>query len=168
MADNAAERTADFIPVSAIELRKNRGGDNVAILDGREIVLGHILNVFPISNRSHFVSLRDLEGNEIGIVEQAHELDPESRRILRSELERSYFLPKIQDILSVADHLSIFTFRVKTDKGLRTFEVRNPRRSIRSVGGGRYIIKDVDGNRYDIPKLGNLGPKSQNLMGEFV
>jgi len=168
MSESAAEPRTDFIPVSSIELRKNREGDNVAILDGREIVLGHIVSIFPISNRSHFVSLRDLEGNEIGIVEQAHELDPESRRILRAELERSYFLPKIQDILSVADHLSIFTFRVKTDKGLRTFEVRNPRRSIRSVGGGRYIIKDVDGNRYDIPKLGNLGPKSQNLMGEFV
>lgn len=157
-----------FIPDEKLILRRTPEGDAVAELDGRKVLIGHILSVYPITNRQHFVSLRDVEGEEIGILEQAHELDGQSKKILREELERSHFLPKINDVFSIEERLSLFTFRVNTDKGPRTFEVRNPRRNVRSVGGGRYIIKDVDGNRYDIPKLSNLGPKSQNRMTEFI
>jgi len=162
------DKSAIFISAENAQLRRNSAGDNVAIVDGQEVFIAHILSIFPISNKNHFISLRDVEGNEIGIVEQAHELDQESQRILREELERSYFLPRIVDILGIEDNLGVFMFRVQTDKGYRAFEVRNPRKNIRFVGDGRFIIKDVDGNRYDIPKLRNLGPKSQNLMSEFV
>ncbi len=157
-----------FIGVGEVALRRADSGDTVALINGVEHIVAHILSVFPISNRSHFVSLRDERGEEIGIIEQAHELDPESRRIVREELERSYFLPRITDVYGIDDHLNLYTFHVETDRGERTFQVRNPRQNVRSVGGGRYIIKDVDGNRYDIPSLRNLGPKSQNLMSEFV
>ena len=158
----------NFINVDEIELRHSETGDTVAVIAGKQVTVGQVTSVFPISNKDHFISLRDEHGNEIGIVEQAHELDAESKRIVREELERSYFLPKITDVLSLEDHLNLYIFRVETDRGERSFEVRNPRQNVRAVGGGRYIIKDVDGNRYDIPKLGNLGPKSQNLLSEFV
>ncbi len=157
-----------FIAAGEVSLERSNTGDTYATIRGVRHRLGHILSVFPISNKNHFASLRDEHGNELAVIDPAHELEPESRRLLRDELERSYFLPRITDIISIESHLSIFTFKVDTDRGLRSFEVRNPRQNVRSVGGGRYIIKDVDGNRYDIPKLGNLGPKSQNLMIEFV
>ncbi len=163
-----SDMKVNFIQNDSIKLRKNEQGDTIARLQEKDIEVGHILSIFPISNRSHFISLRDTEGKEIGIIDQAHELDPESKRILKEELELSHFLPKIKDIFSVEDNLGLFTFEVLTDKGMRVFEVRNPRQNIRDVGRGRYIIKDVDGNRYEIRKLRNLGPKSQNLMREFV
>ncbi len=157
-----------FIQAKSAGLRRSETGDTYAVIDGKEHFIGHILSVFPISNKGRFISLRDAHGVEIGIVEQAQELDQESKRIMKEELERSYFLPKIKDIYNVDDHLNLFTFHVETDRGPRVFEVRNPRQNVRPVGGDRYIIKDVDGNRYDIPKLRNLGPKSQYFMTEFV
>ncbi len=159
---------ATFIPARETKLLRSETGDTYTTIDGRDRFIGHVLSVFPISNKDHFISLRDEHGVEIGIIEQAHELDPDSKRIMKEELERSYFLPQIEDIYTIDDHLNLFTFHVETDRGPRVFEVRNPRQNVRSVGGGRYIIKDVDGNRYDIPRLRNLGPKSQNLMTEFV
>lgn len=158
----------NFIKVDDVRLTRTENGDTVATIGGNTIEVGQITSVFPISNKGHFISLRDEHGVEFGIIEQAHELDPESKRIVREELERSYFLPRITDVIGIDDHLNLFIFRVETDRGPRTFEVRNPRQNVRSVGGGRYLIKDVDGNRYDIPKLRNLGPKSQNLLSEFV
>jgi hypothetical protein len=163
-----ANQDVNLLAVDSVRLRRNHSGDTVATIGGEEHVIGQIQSVFPISNRHHFALLRDVHGEEIGIIEQAHELDPDSRRVLRDELERSYFLPRITDIQDVDERHGVFTMRVVTDRGPRTFEVRNPRQNIRPVGGGRYIIKDVDGNRYDIPELRNLGPKSQNLMTEFV
>ena len=162
------QQGAEILDAASLRLERSQDGEPVAVIGERRITLGHILSVFPISNREHFVSLRDVEGTEIGIVEEAHALEGESRRILREELERSYFLPRITDITGVADKLGVLTWRVDTDRGPRTFEVRHPRRNVRSVGGGRYIVKDVDGNRYDIRRLSNLGPKSQFLMREFV
>jgi hypothetical protein len=158
----------NLLAADSVRLRRNETGDTVATIDGSEYVIGQIQSVFPISNRHHFALLRDEHGEELGIIEQAHELDPDSRRVLREELERSYFLPRITDIRDIDERHGVFTISVVTDRGPRTFEVRNPRQNVRPVGGGRYIIKDVDGNRYDIPKLRNLGPKSQNLMTEFV
>lgn len=162
------DQDIDFISARDVSLERSSTGDTFATIRGVRHRLGHILSVFPISNKNHFTSLRDEHGNELGVIDQAHELDPDSRRLLKDELERSYFLPRISDIVSIESHLSIFTFYVETDRGPRTFEVRNPRQNVRSIGGDRYIIKDVDGNRYDIPRLRNLGPKSQNLMIEFV
>jgi hypothetical protein len=159
---------SNIIAATAVQLRRDDEGEPVAVFGDRSVSIGQILSVYPISNKDHFISLRDHDGKEIGIVEQAHELDIESRRVVKEELERSYFLPKIEDILSVEDDLNIITWKVYTDKGFRVFEVRNPRQNVRRVGHGRYIIKDVDGNRYEIPRLGILGPKSQNMIREFV
>ncbi len=157
-----------MIKPERIRVRRNEHGDPVAKINETQIVLGHILSVFPISNRNGFISLRDLAGDEIGVVEAIHELDQKSRHIVAEELDRSYFLPKIEEIFSVSDDLNVVTWSVFTDKGQRTFEIRNPRKNVRSVGAGRYIVKDVDGNRYEIPRLGLLPPKSQTLIREFV
>ena len=165
---NSYEISESVLDAQKTRLRKNEEGETTAFIEGKTVLLGNILSVYPISNKQHFISLRDHEGKEIGIIEQAHELDHESRIVVREEIEKSYFLPKIHDVLAVEDHLNLFTFRVETDKGSRMFEVRHPRQNIRSLGNGRYIIKDVDGNRYDIPKLRNLGLKAQIIMREFV
>jgi hypothetical protein len=157
-----------LLKAEEIRVRLNDDGDPVLIRSGNEEKLGHVTSAFPISNKDHFVSLLDEDGKEIGIIEHAHDLDSESKRIIRSELERAYFLPVIQEIFGVDDHLNLFTFRVRTDRGARVFEVRNPRANVRSIGRGRYIIVDVDGNRYDIPALRNLDPKSQSMLTEFV
>ncbi len=151
-----------------VRITRNEHGDPVARIGETQIVLGHVLSVFPISNRGAFVSLRDLNGDEIAVLERTDDLDGTSRHIVHEELNRSYFLPRIEEIFSVTDDLNVITWNVFTDKGSRTFEVRDPRKNVRSVGGGRYIVKDVDGNRYDIPRLGRLPLKSQTLIREFV
>ena len=158
----------NFIAVDEIRLSRTDAGDTIATINGVRFEIGQIMSVFPISNKNHFISLRDDSGTEIGIIEHASKLDSESKRIVKEELERSYFLPRITAVIGIEDQLNLFIFSVETDHGFRTFEVRNPRQNVRSVGGGRYIIRDVDGNRYDIPKLRNLGLKSQHLLSEFV
>ena len=82
--------------------------------------------------------------------------------VLTHELERLYFLPKIVRIRGVTEEYGVLRVEVDTDKGPRTFEVRT-REHIRFLPNGRILLRDLDGNRYEIPRLADLDGFSQML-----
>ncbi len=47
--------------------------------------------------------------------------------------------------------------------GPRTFDVAT-RQDVRPLGQGRYLIRDVDGNRYEIRDTEALDPASRSLL----
>ena len=75
-----------------------------------------------------------------------------------------YFMPNIRSILSMEEALGIETWKVVTNKGEREFQVRDPRHSVRHMPRGRVLIKDVDGNRYEVPNWRSLDRKSVSLL----
>ena len=66
------------------------------------------------------------------------------------------------------DAMNRRVLKVVTNKGERSFEVRDPRNSVRAIGSGRVIIQDVDSNRYDIRDWQQLDRKSASLLAEFL
>ena len=125
--------------------------------------------VFPLSAPDRFVSLADREGAEIGIVSDTSRLDEESRQALAAELERDYFCARITRVRSMAGgHHRVQQWEVETDRGPSTFEIRSHRRDIRDLGGGRVLIKDADGNRFEIPNYRDLDPVSRDLVEGVV
>ena len=121
--------------------------------------------VFPISAPERFVVLADREGVEIGILSDAAALDSASRDALAVELEREYFCGQITRVLSMTGgRWQIQEWEVETDRGPRTFEIRSNRRDIRHLGGGRVLIRDADGNRFEIPNYHILDPFSRDLV----
>lgn len=123
---------------------------------------------FPVTKPHAFVILLDEQGEEIGVIRTIRKLDDRSRRTLEEEIERSYFMPEIQQIRDVKEGLGIETWEVVTSKGERTFEVRSSRRDVRPVGRRRLLIKDVDGNRFDIPDWARLDSSSQSLIEKYI
>ena len=57
----------------------------------------------------------------------------------------------------------IMKFDVDTDKGQREFETRY-KEDIRKLPAGRVIIKDADGNRYEIKDYMKLDKRSISLI----
>ncbi len=143
---------SDFsVQTDQVTLRRPEMGKNMRLtVNGKEHEIGRIASVFPISSAMAAVAFFDTEGEEIGVMKQADSLDKESRRVLREELDKAYFMPSIEAIISTEENLAVKTWTVKTDKGARVFEVRDPRRNVRKIGGSRMLVKDVDGNRYEI------------------
>jgi hypothetical protein len=78
---------------------------------------------------------------------------------LAEELEKSYFIPQIKRITNLEEKYAISHWEVETNKGIHTFSVQN-REEIRLLSSGRVIIKDSDGNRYEIPDYRKLDSKS--------
>lgn len=148
-----------------VQIERPQHGNNVRLrVNGENHDIGRIASAFPLSSSLESVAFFDTDGEEIGVMKKAEALDESSRCILREELEKSYFMPRILEIQEMVESLGIETWNVVTDKGERTFEVRDPRRKVRKLSETRVVIKDVDGNRYEIKDWTQLDRNSIRLL----
>ena len=157
-----------LIDAVAVRIVKTEKGRLELHRDGRVEPVGSIVSAFPLTGPGAMVSLRDEEGDEIGILDNVARLDPASREVMKGELERSYFMPVISDIVDIREELGVVTWEVETDRGPRTFQVRNVRQSIRKMANRRLVIKDVDGNRYEVRDWLGLQPLAQKLLQIYL
>ena len=124
------------------------------------------IRAFPITDSDRFIILKDKDGKEIGIILNLADLDPRSRSVLAAELERVYFTSKIVLVHNIVEEYHIPKWEVETDRGPRVFEIRSGRHNndVRSLGSGRILIRDADGNQYEIPDYRQLDPISRALV----
>lgn len=160
----------DHFVIQATEVRLSRSPEGQLVLHQDDSVqsVGSVMSVFPLTRPARMVALRDADGDEIGILDDVRKLDPASRGIMAEELERAYFMPAINDILDVREELRVVTWDVVTDKGPRTFQVRHVRQNVRRMGRRRLVIKDVDGNRYEIRDWLKLPPFAQKMIQIYL
>ncbi len=104
---------------------------------------------FPISMRDQYISIRDMKGNELGMIRDPGRLDKDSRKLLGEELRRRYFTPVIHKINSLRDKFGIVEWEVETDRGSKTFLTRSLHDSLKETDTG-YMITDMENNRYEI------------------
>ncbi len=126
---------------------------------------------FPLTDPDQFISFVEIKDGkkdeEIGIIEDLRKLDSKSRKVLKAELKRVYFMPQITKINRMKDNHGVMAFDVETDKGQREFETRY-REDIRKISDGRVIIKDSDGNRYEIRDYLKLDQRSIELIDSEI
>lgn len=148
-----------------VELRRPQHGKNLRLrVNGEDHDVGRIASAFPLSSSLESVAFFDTEGEEIGVMKNADSLDSTSRRILQEELDKSYFMPRILEIREMEESLGVEEWTVVTDKGERSFQVRDPRRKVRKLSETRVVIKDVDGNRYEIEDWTRMDRNSIRLL----
>ena len=157
-----------LIRAADVRFTRNAEGRVVMASGGETRVVGNVMSAFPLTSAGRMVSVRDQEGQELGLLDDVHGLDPDSREIVREELERSYFMPRVKDILDIKEELNVVTWEVVTNRGPRTFDVRHVRQNVRRMGPRRLVIKDVDGNRYEIRDWMNLPPLAQRLIQIYL
>lgn len=119
---------------------------------------------FPLSGKADYVSFADKQGHEVLLLAHPHKLDHASRRALEHALARLYYAAEIVRVDSIGETMGVSLWHVLTDRGYAVFEVVDRQRHIRLMPGGRYLITDVDGNRFEIPNVRNLDPRSQSLV----
>lgn len=120
---------------------------------------------FPLTSGNRFVLLRGPEGKDVGILEDYYLLDQASQAALKDALDEAYFIPQVRTVYSIAEQFDVLNWDVETDRGRRRFEVRG-RHNVRPLDGRRILIKDVDGNRYEIPDFERLDARSRDMVEE--
>ncbi len=147
-----------------------------------------ILRVFPISDPQHYICFKGVKkdeeeaeepkeddapshsgprAQEIGIIRDIRELESNSRVIVEDELEKMYFIPQITRIIRIKSERGSYKWIVETNRGEREFEVRH-QGDLRIIPTNRVILRDVDGNRYEIPNYSRLDKSSRAMLEKYM
>jgi len=147
------------------KVRLFRMGDALrATIEGEMSCLRVVpMRMFPISIRSRYISLRDMKGNELGIIRDPDDLDRDSRKLLEEELQKRYFVPLIRRVRSLREKFGIVEWEVETDRGVKKFLTRSLHDSIEETKTG-FIITDMENNRYEVRSYSDLDPRSAAIL----
>jgi hypothetical protein len=138
------------------------------LTDDRSYIDVKIARAYPFTKADRYIGLRDAAETDIGIIVDPSEMDAETQEIIRIELQRRYFTPRVEKILSVREEYGAVTFRVVTDRGERRFVVRNLRDNAYSLGPMRVMITDSDGNRYEFPDITRYGNRAFEVLAKVL
>jgi hypothetical protein len=123
---------------------------------------------FPFDLPWEYISVLDEHDAELGILRRVDLFDAETEQILRGELERRYYAPKLISIRSVKEKYGFSYWKATTDEGEISFVLQDTHRSILRVNDERIFFSDVDGNRYEIPALSRLDEKSRRRLELYL
>lgn len=151
-----------------IQVERSEDGQLWLLCDGQRVKIGKLVRLFPLTDRSHYISVLDTDGNEIGIIKDIQNIESNSRKIIWDELERIYFMPKITRVRRIRHERESgkTVWEVETDVGRR--ELRIP--SSDNIYKARYpriFIVDEDGQRYEIPNCDALDSRSRRLLAHY-
>ncbi|MHC4789453.1 MAG: DUF1854 domain-containing protein [Planctomycetota bacterium] len=133
-------------------------------VDGEEFENVRARQVFPISGKADYVSFLDESDREVALLARPHKLDQESRRALDMALGQMYYSARILRVDSITELMGVTKWEVETDRGYAVFEVVDRRQHVRKLPGGRLIIQDADGNRFEVENVAALDENSQTVL----
>ncbi len=123
---------------------------------------------FPFELQWEFISVLDAEQQEIGMIRDLSVFGETAKELLTVELARRYYTPVIRSILQVKERYGFSNWKVTTDEGEMSFTLHDTYRSMIRAGGGRLILLDVNGNRFEIPNAEDLDRKSYKKIELYL
>lgn len=152
---------------STVTLTRTPGGILRAELADRCYRRVVVLRALPLSLDDEYLSIR-CEDEEVGILRRLTDVDEAQQQLIREELERRYFRPQITRVLRIKDLSGTYEWQTKTDRGPAQFSTRHPRHSAVPAGVGRWIISDLNQNRYELVIAELEDNRSRKILDELL
>jgi len=115
---------------------------------------------FPFEREEEYISVQTEEKDELGMIRSLEDFDAETASLLRAELKKKYFCPKLRKILKLVERNGNTYWDCLSDQGDLSFTVRDVHRSLIRASEDRIFVVDVDGCRYEIDSIAGLDRKS--------
>ena len=159
----------DYLAPDKIVFTKTDGGFlMLEILGGETHKRVNIFRSFPFTNTNEFISVRDPENKEIGILRDLADFKGEQLDLINEDIERRYFTPAITNIISIKEEYGYCYWEVDTSAGRIRFTSRAGQGTILNISETNLLVIDVDGNRFDIPDYTILDYKSQKIIETYL
>lgn len=122
----------------------------------------------PQSRPGRFMGLLDAKEKEIATIPDLQVLSESSRAAVLLELERRYLTGTILAILEAKVEFGATYWHVATQRGERDFVTQSLQENAVWMSRTHLLLVDVDGNRFEIPDLERLDPRSRQILGGIV
>ncbi|MBE2204997.1 MAG: DUF1854 domain-containing protein [Chthoniobacterales bacterium] len=126
-----------------------------------------VVRCFPWISANGYISLRDSEGRERTLVENPGDLDASSQTALEHALTTSVNCLEIQKIRRIGQDIELRVWDVGTSAGDRKFQTELDTWP-EPVSGGGWIVRDITGDLYRIPRPEALDVASRRLLWAFL
>ncbi|MFZ5517300.1 MAG: DUF1854 domain-containing protein [Candidatus Zhuqueibacterota bacterium] len=120
--------------------------------------------LFPLSQPERFISVthrEDGQVKELGFIADLNSLPNDQQVFVREEIVFRYFSPEILDINKITSQYGVDQWDVVTEKGDRTFLVRDIKENIIIRDNGFISITDIERCRFQISDYRKLPIKAQ-------
>lgn len=166
---NDSEGELEYLDAQKLRFAK-RGDALILTVEGdRSYLKVRAVRAFPLSELHEFIGLLDaISGHEIGMLRHLRDLDPPTKQLIQNEIDKRYFIPKVVRIVDAKKEFGTIYWDVETDRGSRQFVMRGLRDSVHEIDPGRYLVNDVDGNRFEVPQITDLDTRSQAIWDKVV
>jgi len=167
--DQSESGELEYLDPKKIDFSR-RGDALVLTIEGdRSYLKVRAVRAFPLTEPNEFIGFMDsISGRDIGVIRSLCELDCPTRKMIKCDLEKRYFIPRILKIDQAKKEFGTVYWDVDTDRGRRQFVMRGIRDSIHEIEPGRYLVIDIDGNRFEVPRLDELDARSQACWDRLI
>ncbi len=152
---------------NAIRLIQEGEQLQVVIGGGEALPVERVARAFPKTDLDHYVGLLGPDGHEIGMIENPSQLDADSLELLGKKLREIYFVPTIQEILSVEARGTGSYWEVVTDDGERAFRIQD-REALDGMDAPSITVTDENGKRYWIENYWELDRGSREMIQDLL
>ena len=123
----STQLTQQQLDPHTVEIRQN-GDVLLLVTNDQEKAVDHLVRCFPFSTPERWISLRDKEGTELGLLPTLDGLNKPSRTLIETYLKDRYYIPLIQSIREIESSKQGGTiWHVNTQDGPTSFTVRGDR-----------------------------------------
>lgn len=167
--EKLAEQNMELVPLTAENavFTRTEGGFVAMEFNGASYKRVVFHRSFPFSDPSHFISVREPEGKELGMILDMAALPKETRELLEEQMNYRYFSPVIQKIVDIKEEYGYSYWQVITDRGAVRFTVPMGGNVLRA-GEFRLFITDIDGNRFEVPDYRTFSVKEQKKLDLYI
>lgn len=123
---------------------------------------------FPHSMPDEWISVRDVEGNELGMIQKLTDFNERVQELLQEQIRLRYFAPEILKIIDVKEEFGNVYWDVETSAGACRFTSGNGGWAIVRINEFQVLVIDIDGNRFEIPDLRKLPATTLKKMEQFI
>lgn len=139
--------------------------------DGNEKCYDRVFlhRAFPHELPFGFISVLGEEKKEIGIIYEINDVDAESARLLKREIDRKYYSPVIKEIKNVKERYGFSYWKVSLEDGREiSFTMQDTFKNILHTSEDSLMLVDVDGNRFTIARISELNTKSYRKIELYL
>ena len=149
--------------MTTLKIERLNDGRLMAQRDGEPAVSVYARRCFPWHQAQSYITLRDMDDNEIALIRDLHELDPVSREAIQAALAEAAFVLEIVRINSIETELEIRNWSTLTRQGSFRFQTRLDTWP-ETMPNGDLLIRDITGNLLRINNPKQMDKASQKLL----